>query len=212
MARGRKAVDLTGQRFGKLVVLEQAEDYVYITKNGTQRTIKQLLCQCDCGKKVVVQRTNLINGKTMSCGCLRASWEKLYRYVQREIMGYDEKTILSKYMVLRLKGLSSGKHIQNEKGIDERNYSYDTILATYKFCKHDIEKYFNKRTFKDENHRFNTAALIVENKLNDVVLRIKKNKKAEEQIKEMDLSNLSYKGAEYQSSAKKNNPVFEDLW
>lgn len=62
-----KIVDLTGMRFGKLVVLEFHErkkyskkDYKYIWK-----------CQCDCGNIAFVDRANLKSGCTKSCGCLR---------------------------------------------------------------------------------------------------------------------------------------------
>lgn len=57
-----KAIDLTGQRFGRLVVLCRAEG-----KNGRS----YWLCRCDCGKDCVVQGQLLRNGHTKSCGCLQ---------------------------------------------------------------------------------------------------------------------------------------------
>lgn len=62
-----KLIDLTGQRFGRLVVIEQAEDYV--TPKGIKR--RKWLCQCDCGKTCVVLGSSLKSGRTSSCGCLR---------------------------------------------------------------------------------------------------------------------------------------------
>lgn len=59
-------VDLTGQRFGKLTVLERAEDRV--TKSG--KKLVAWLCKCDCGKKCVIKSTNLKSGNTRSCGCI----------------------------------------------------------------------------------------------------------------------------------------------
>ena len=56
------ALDLRGQRFGRLVVVERAEK----AKCGATRWH----CRCDCGKHVVVQYSNLKNGFTQSCGCL----------------------------------------------------------------------------------------------------------------------------------------------
>lgn len=55
-------IDLTGQRFGKLVVLEIAE-----TKNWNV----YWKCQCDCGNTKNVLAARLRSGKTKSCGCLR---------------------------------------------------------------------------------------------------------------------------------------------
>lgn len=55
-------VDLTGRRFGRLVVLEMAQD------NGK---ITRWKCRCDCGNISTVTVYNLTNGHTKSCGCLR---------------------------------------------------------------------------------------------------------------------------------------------
>lgn len=57
--------DMTGQRFGKLVVLEQAEDE--ITKKGMRHI--RWLCKCDCGNEIVTRGTALRSGHTRSCGC-----------------------------------------------------------------------------------------------------------------------------------------------
>lgn len=57
----RKEVDnLTGQQFGRLIVLKQAPNIGIHTA---------WLCQCDCGEKTVVSASNLKIGNTKSCGC-----------------------------------------------------------------------------------------------------------------------------------------------
>ena len=63
-----KFKDLTGERFGRLIVIERAEDYV--SPDGSHSS--KWLCNCDCGNEVVVIGKNLTrkNG-TKSCGCLR---------------------------------------------------------------------------------------------------------------------------------------------
>lgn len=60
-----KAIDLTGNKFGKLLVLRRAEDYV--TFDGDRCT--QWLCKCDCGNECVVRTSSLRRGSTSSCGC-----------------------------------------------------------------------------------------------------------------------------------------------
>lgn len=55
-------VDLTGQRFGRLTVLE------FVPTEGKT----EWLCKCDCGKTVTVKGTHLIDGSTKSCGCFMA--------------------------------------------------------------------------------------------------------------------------------------------
>ena len=59
--------DLTGRKFGRLTVIERAEDH--IQPNGKHQI--QWLCKCDCGSEVIVRGSNLKNGNTKSCGCLQ---------------------------------------------------------------------------------------------------------------------------------------------
>lgn len=55
--------DLTGQKFGKLTVIERV-----INKNKTGSFWK---CQCECGNTTIVISTSLKKGLTTSCGCYR---------------------------------------------------------------------------------------------------------------------------------------------
>lgn len=67
--KGSGLIDLTGKRFGKLVVVERTEeDYTYET-NGHATTSPMWRCICDCGNIVVCQGGNLRSGNTTSCGC-----------------------------------------------------------------------------------------------------------------------------------------------
>ena len=56
-------LDLLGQRFGRLVVLEE------YGRNKDGRIMWK--CICDCGNEVVVQGKLLRDGRTKSCGCLQ---------------------------------------------------------------------------------------------------------------------------------------------
>lgn len=56
-------IDLTGQRFGRLVV---------ICENGRAKNGSVIwLCKCSCGNEVTVHGSELRRGKTQSCGCFR---------------------------------------------------------------------------------------------------------------------------------------------
>lgn len=57
-----KPIDITGERFGRLLVLEKAA-----TMNGRAYWI----CRCDCGNTIKTSAGSLMYGKTRSCGCLR---------------------------------------------------------------------------------------------------------------------------------------------
>lgn len=59
---GRKAVDITGQRFGHLTVIKKSEK-----KTKDQKA--WWVCRCDCGNENVVRGECLRLGRTKSCGC-----------------------------------------------------------------------------------------------------------------------------------------------
>lgn len=58
---GSRLKDLTGQRFGTLVVQSRAPN---------KRSWTMWNCHCDCGKDVIAYSTHLIRGNSKSCGCL----------------------------------------------------------------------------------------------------------------------------------------------
>ena len=49
--------DITGQRFGMLVVLKELGN-------------RKVLCKCDCGNEKIVNKGHLLHGEIKSCGCL----------------------------------------------------------------------------------------------------------------------------------------------
>ena len=59
---GRKAIDLTGQRFGKLTVIKRVENI--------PRHHARWLCKCDCVNMHIVESHGLRSGDIKSCGCL----------------------------------------------------------------------------------------------------------------------------------------------
>ena len=61
-------IDITGQRFGRLVALEliPKEERTWSNKERAWR------CRCDCGNEVIVRQRSLRGARvTKSCGCLR---------------------------------------------------------------------------------------------------------------------------------------------
>lgn len=60
-----RKIDLTGKRFGNLVVIAEADDYV--SPKGYKK--KMWTCICDCGLETIVMGSHLKSGHTISCGC-----------------------------------------------------------------------------------------------------------------------------------------------
>lgn len=56
-----RMIDLTGQRFGRLTVIEYA--------GQSKQKTAMWKCQCDCGNTVTVRSICLRKGDTQSCGC-----------------------------------------------------------------------------------------------------------------------------------------------
>ena len=56
--------DYTGQKFGKLTVVEMLYNY----KNNET----YCKCNCDCGSQVITRANSLVTGNTSSCGCIHS--------------------------------------------------------------------------------------------------------------------------------------------
>ncbi len=59
----KRALDITGQRFGKLTAVRCV---------GSKRNSRIWECKCDCGQTTFVSAAMLSYGNTRSCGCMRA--------------------------------------------------------------------------------------------------------------------------------------------
>ena len=78
-----KIIDLTGERFGRLLVIAFA---------GQQKSYALWECKCDCDNVVVVFSSNLRSGFTKSCGCLRREVSS----VKAVTHGHTKNGIISK--------------------------------------------------------------------------------------------------------------------
>ena len=62
-------ISLIGNRYGKLLVIERAEN------NRFGHVCYR--CKCDCGGEAIVDAANLRNGNTNSCGCIKSKGEMI---------------------------------------------------------------------------------------------------------------------------------------
>ena len=103
--------DLTGQKFGKLTVIELYKDH-----NQTNQIYRtKWKCKCDCGNEVIVLAGHLKNGTTKSCGCMKSSGE----------------LFTSKYLQNHNITFESQKTFNDLLGIGNRKLSYDFYLPDY---------------------------------------------------------------------------------
>lgn len=85
----RNTDNLTGQRFGRLVVVESY-------KGNDKPQNKYLICRCDCGNTKIIQKSNLKSGVATSCGCYNKertrevnSKKNIYEFIDDCVVGYD---------------------------------------------------------------------------------------------------------------------------
>ena len=130
----------------------------------------------------------------------KEQWDELYSYV-KGLMGYDDKTSLSRTEVLKLKGLTRGQFIANNNQQELAEYSFYEILVTFKICKFDIIRGFRSNSFKSNGHKFNYMIKIVEGNLSTVRERLKSRQKQEERIASIEI-NTEEEIAEYKKKSK----------
>lgn len=78
-------IDVTGQRFGKLVAIKS------VGKNN--RGYTKWLCKCDCGNEIVYSIAALAKGKATSCGCVKKNKENAQKRGQLSAKAQAEKAI-----------------------------------------------------------------------------------------------------------------------
>ena len=77
------SIDITNQRFGKLIAIKKVE-----SKN--KKTY--WLCQCDCGNECIISTNALRSGHTSSCGCITSKGEeKIAMWLQAHDIKFERQ-------------------------------------------------------------------------------------------------------------------------
>lgn len=128
--------DLTGKRYGRLIVVK---------KTGKKARSKEnvYLCKCDCGNTVEVRSGLLSQGRKKSCGCL---------YRDTRISNMDRLNKAKKYVDGVHVGAFDGRFNKNNtsgfKGVSKHNGGYRAKI-TVKGHTH----YGKTRTTKEEAYK-----------------------------------------------------------
>lgn len=67
MAKGKRVEVKYGDRYGRLMIIEEVEPYIF--PSGEKK--RRVKCKCDCGSTTIVRIDSLRKGDTLSCGCLQ---------------------------------------------------------------------------------------------------------------------------------------------
>lgn len=88
-----KFIDLTGKRYGRLLVSSQAD--------SDARGKSRWLCRCDCGSETIVCVGDLGNGRTKSCGCLQRELMSIRKTTHgHTVNGHRSRTYTSWYSMI----------------------------------------------------------------------------------------------------------------
>jgi hypothetical protein len=118
--------DLTGKRFGKLTVIERAE-------NNTNDKYVHWLCKCDCGNTKVICSSYLTRGATKTCGqCSKRTPNKIIlkdNYAEL-VVKCNSETLLVKISLEDVEKVKLGRWWATKKG--QNWYFYSDDVAGYK--------------------------------------------------------------------------------
>jgi hypothetical protein len=130
----RRLIDITGQRFGRLIVLELAK-----RKGPGGRSL--WLCQCVCKNKTIVHPENLRSGNTNSCGCLHQEIDREFHFRHGEADLRNSKITreYKSWCSMRQRCLNPNNHAYNRYGgrgikICKRWNKYENFLADMGRC------------------------------------------------------------------------------
>lgn len=129
-----KLIDLTGQKFDKLTVIEKAPSHsrhVYWK------------CKCDCGNECDVNGTNLRRNLTKSCGCINSSigelnietilkenkinFKREYSDFSLNRARFDFAILNSDNIVIRLIEFDGEQHYNEKRGRWQNHEPLETI-------------------------------------------------------------------------------------
>lgn len=135
--------DLSNQKFGKLFVKQRYHDKL------SKRV--EFLCECECGKTIIVQGNHLTSGETRSCGCELSRGESQILKIlktnnikyetQKRFQGCIDKKELpfdfyipDKNAVIEFNGIQHYKSIDFFGGEAQLEYTQRHDLIKKKYC------------------------------------------------------------------------------
>jgi len=86
---GKKYIDITGQRFGKLTVLHPTDK-----RTGQGSVVWH--CRCDCGNEVYASYNTLRYTRKFSCGCVRKEYDQKLKNHLTHVAGTSIDMLKSK--------------------------------------------------------------------------------------------------------------------
>ena len=127
----KRAIDIAGKRFGRLVALEPTEN--------RRKSSVIWRCQCDCGKEVECETEDLTRGKVRSCGCLQEEQRKIN---MAKAIHFVDGTCIEKIACQKLISTNTSGH----RGVSRRPNGTWRACMDFRGKRYDLGTY---RTFEE---------------------------------------------------------------
>lgn len=125
-------IDLTGQKFGKLLVLHREEGKT----DNSRRTYWK--CKCDCGNFYIANGHQLKNQTLQSCGCLKSVGEqKIASILQEHNILFEREKIFSDFKPYRYDFYVNKSYIIEYDG---KQHFQDYSWGNEKYSKEETQK------------------------------------------------------------------------
>lgn len=154
---GRVRIDITGQKFGRLEVIE------FDGKDKNKNSM--WVCKCECGNEKKVRGAHLKDGGIRSCGCLNKEVTKK-RMMKHGLAGTPLYKLWQRLLIGKIEVCERWK----ESFDDFYGDIEDKLSNEYKFGRIDYTKPYAPDNYKwltmeqRHNNRSNTRYLTIENK------------------------------------------------
>jgi len=153
-------VDLTGKRFGRLIVIKRVERPYNLKKKAAY-----WLCKCDCGSDTIVISNGLIDygdggSKTRSCGCLNKeiNRKRIYDKVdgcpaQNRVLGYYKNSSKKRELPFELTKQEFLRLVDKSCfycGCEPSRVGFNSV-KTISFLYNGVDRIDNKKGYTVEN-------------------------------------------------------------
>lgn len=156
-----RLIDVTGQRFGRLVAVKRVQ-----TPNRSTKA--HWLCICDCGGQTVTSGQNLRRGQTTSCGCAIGAANRARLTTHGSSTGRDRQghELYQTWVNMRRRCLSPSNHAFPRYGgrgisIAPEWDDFDRFVADVgprPSLGHSLDRVDNDGNYEPGNVRWATAA------------------------------------------------------
>lgn len=161
--------DLTNCKIGRLTIIKRVNDS--ISPCGTHHIM--YLCKCDCGNEKVIRKANLLNGKTVSCGC--------YHIEKSTIHGMKNTRLYNIHQSMKQRCYGNHKESKNYKlrGIKICEEWLNNFQAFYKWAMNNgysdnltIDRINTNGDYEPSNCRWTTYLIQENNRRNNIKINI----------------------------------------